>query len=36
MLGLPIESFVLLFVLPAAALAPMFYFGRRLKKGTWD
>lgn len=36
MLGLPLASFVLLFVLPALVLAPMFYYSRRIKKGTWD
>lgn len=36
MLGLPWASFVLLIVLPALVIAPMLYYSRRLKKGTWD
>ncbi len=32
MWGLPWSSFLLLFVLPALVLAPMFYVSRRIRK----
>lgn len=36
MLGLPLTSFVLLFVLPALVLAPMFYSSWLIKTGRRD
>ena len=36
MLGLPLSSFVLLFVLPALVLAPMFYYCWLIRKGRVD
>lgn len=35
-LGLPLSSFLLLFVLPALVLAPMFYYSWRLGRGKDD
>lgn len=35
-LGLPVASFVLLFVLPALVLAPMFYYSWLLRTGRRD
>jgi hypothetical protein len=32
-LGLPLVSFLLLFVLPVLVLAPMFYYSWRIKTG---
>lgn len=36
MLGLPLSSFVVLFVVPGLIIAAMFYYSGRIKKGTWD
>jgi hypothetical protein len=36
MLGLPLSSFIVLFVLPALILAPMFYTCWLIKKGLRD
>ena len=36
MLGLPISSFVLLFVLPGLILVPMFYYSWLIKTGKRD
>ena len=36
MLGLPLSSFVLLFVLPTLVLIPMFYYAWLIKKGRRD
>ncbi len=36
MLGLPFASFVLIFVLPAIILAPMFYRCWQIRKGLRD
>ena len=36
MLGLPLSSFLLLFVLPALVLAPMFYYSWLIKTGQKD
>jgi hypothetical protein len=33
MLGLPLDSFILLFVLPTLVLIPMFYYCWQIKKG---
>lgn len=35
-LGLPLSSFLLLVVLPAAMLVPMFYCSWLIKKGRMD
>ena len=35
-LGLPISSFILLFILPAMILTPMFYCCWLIKKGLRD
>ncbi len=36
MLGLPWDSFLLMFVLPALIAAPMFYYCWLIRKGRWD
>ena len=36
MLGLPISSLVVLFIIPGLIIAAMFYYSRKIKKGTWD
>ena len=36
MLGLPLGSFLLLFVLPGLVLLPMFYYSWRIKTGKRD
>ncbi len=36
MLGLPLDSFVLLFVLPGLVLLPMFYYSWLIKIGKKD
>ncbi len=36
MLGLPWDSFILMFVLPALIVAPMFYYCWLIRKGLRD
>jgi hypothetical protein len=36
MLGLPLESFILVFVLPALIVAPMFYYCWLISRGLRD
>ncbi len=36
MLGLPLSSFIMLFVLPALVLIPMFYYCWLIRKGRRD
>jgi len=36
MFGLPFSSALLLFIIPGILIGTMFYYSRRIEKGTWD